>query len=125
MSDDKPVDIFATIETGAATGVVETGSLLCRMETNELGAEAFGFNVHKDGAMIALAAGTTWEAEQDHDERFYIHQGLSPEQARELATALSEVADEAEKTAEKQAGSAEYSTDSQSLVDRLLGRSDS
>jgi hypothetical protein len=100
MSDEGvPSDILSMVTTDYNVGRIRTEMLSANLEPDEdIGIE-FGIQIHQDGPDISLSSGSLYP---DNPERkaFYTYHGLSPDQAREIATALVEAAELAESARE-------------------------
>ncbi|WP_435359315.1 hypothetical protein [Haloarchaeobius sp. DFWS5] len=92
-TDDRPVDILSITPSGYNRALIECDLFRGVLDAYRGDIEA-GIEIHQDGPDIGLSAGTTYsETEQPS---LYSYHGLTPEQAREIASALEEAAEKAE-----------------------------
>lgn len=113
MTDDEtPTDILNIVTTEYNAARIESELIKGVIYSSDDTDHDFGIQVHQDGPDIALSAGTTYPDEP----ALYTYHGLSIEQAREVADALNEAADNAEAGASERIDVER----SESLLERLL-----
>ncbi len=108
--EESPLDIRSITPTEQCRGEVETGVLSGSIDSEYDGAE-FGIQVIRDGPLLALTSGTTFHGDQE----FKTSHTLTPEDAREIASALVEAADAVE-----EASSSSESETSQGFLKRVM-----
>jgi hypothetical protein len=113
-ADDLTADVVSVAASEYANARLETpylcGDMLDRPPQD------FGVAIHKDGANIALTAGTL---NDDDDDQLYVYTTLTPKQAREIGGALLQCAERAENILEDADDDA-VEQDAESFVRRLL-----
>ena len=114
--DERPANILSVTPDDYRTILVKSNLFMGRIDAHRNDDVEFGIEVHQDGPDIALSAGTTWTAGED-DPEVYSYQALTVEQAREIAAALEEAADNAEEAA---TGADAVEREPESFLRRLL-----
>lgn len=107
-------DTYKVIPTEHTALRIKSG-MLSSSEVDPLGPDAeFSVNIVHDGAGIAISAGAH-QSQLDDGNEFYSFHDITPQQAREFADALHDVADAAEEAATVEEAEPE------SFLRRILG----
>lgn len=113
-------DIFSVTTSDFNGATINSNLFSADLITSQNEELDFGIIVHQDGPELALSAGTVkdWDFSTD-GPHIHTYHSLNIEQARAIASALDEAADEAERILEE-AEEDEQSDGSQSFIRRLI-----